>query len=197
MVKVCAVVVPPPGAGVVTVTETVPAAATSEPGTAALKVVALPNVVVRAVPFQFTTEPLTKFVPVTVSVNADAPAAAVVGEIEVSVGAGLLMLKVCEDDVPPTGVGLNTVTEAVPDEVRSPIGTVAVSDVALTSVVVSAEPFHFTTEPLTKFVPVTVRVNAAPPTLAEVGEMDVSVGTGLLIENRNGFDCPPPGEGLE
>ena len=49
--------------------------------------------------------------------------------------------------------------------------------VALTNVVVRAVPFHRTTEPETKPSPLTVSVNAGPPTAALFGDSDVSVGT--------------------
>ena len=74
----------------------------------------LTNVVVRLPPFQRTTDELLKFVPVAVSVNAALPATTLVGEIELSVGAGLLIVNVEAPEVPPPGVGLNTVTDAVP-----------------------------------------------------------------------------------
>ena len=48
------------------------------------------------------------------SVNAPLPTAALLGEIELSVGAGLLIVNVLAAEVPPPGVGLNTVTGAVP-----------------------------------------------------------------------------------
>jgi hypothetical protein len=51
----------------------------------------------------------------------------------------------------------------------------------LTKVVVSAVPFHLTTEPATKPLPLTVRVKAAPPTEALVGRSEAIAGTGLLI----------------
>lgn len=50
----------------------------------------------------------------------------------------------------------------------------------MTNVVVSDVVFHFTTEALTKLVPFTVSVKAAPPVIAEVGESVVTVGTGWL-----------------
>ena len=46
--------------------------------------------------------------------NAPPPTAAVLGEIEVAVGAGLLIVTVLAAEVPPPGVGVNTVTDAVP-----------------------------------------------------------------------------------
>ena len=42
--------------------------------------------------------------------------------------------------------------------------------------VVSAVEFHFTVDPLTKFVPVTVRAKGAPPAAAEVELNDTMVG---------------------
>ena len=56
-----------------------------------------------------------------------------------------------------------------------------------------AEPFQFTTEPLTKPVPFTVRVNAVPPAVAEVGFRPVIAGAGLLTVKADPLDVPPPG----
>ena len=86
--------VPPPGAGFVTVTGAVPAAAISAAVIAAVNCVAFTNVVVLAAPLNFTTDVETKPVPFTVRVKAAPPAVALVGAREVSVGAGLLMVKV-------------------------------------------------------------------------------------------------------
>ena len=137
-----------------------------------------------------------KFVPLMVRVCAAAPAVADVGESEVAVGSGLLMVKVRALDVPPPGEGFSTVTEAVPPVAMSLAGTEAVTCVLLTYVVVSPVPFHRTVDPETKFVPVTVRVNAAPPAVAEVGERVVMVGTALFTVKLTEFDAPPPGVGL-
>src|ERR1019366_9092712 len=108
--------VPPPGVGFITVTAAVPAAAMSAAVIAAVNCVALTNVVVRALPFHCATELLMKFVPFNVSVNAAPPAPAEVGASDVSVGTGFaaaVTLKFTEFDVPPPGVGLNTVTGGV------------------------------------------------------------------------------------
>ena len=175
--------VPPPGAGVNTVTCAVPAGAMSAAGIAAVSCVPLTNVVVRSVPFQRTTEPVTKFVPVTVSVKADPPTVALLGERELSPGTGLSRLNGRDEEVPPPGAGLNTVTCAVPAVVMSAARMAAVSWVALTNVVVRSVPFQRTTDPETKFVPVTVRVNAAPPAGPLLGDNCVSVGPWLLIVN--------------
>ena len=86
--------VPPPGAGLVTVTLAVPAVAMSAAVIAAVNCVALRKVVVLAAPLNFTTDVDTNPVPLTVSVKAAPPAVALVGEREVSVGAGLLTVKI-------------------------------------------------------------------------------------------------------
>jgi hypothetical protein len=62
--------------GLTTVTEAVPALATSEVGTAAVKREAETKVVGSGVPFHFTAAPETKPVPFTVKVNAGPPGAA-------------------------------------------------------------------------------------------------------------------------
>jgi len=90
MVKIAVLDVPPPGAGLKTVTFAVPAVATSLAGIAAVSWVLETKVVVRSLPFQRTTAPLTKFVPVMVSVNPPLPATAVAGLMLLIVGAGLL-----------------------------------------------------------------------------------------------------------
>lgn len=58
-------------------------------------------------------------------------------------------------------------------------GIDAVSFVLRTNVVVRLLPFHRTTDELMKFDPFTVSVNAAPPAVALVGEMELTVGTGF------------------
>ena len=77
---------------------------------AAVTLVLPTNVVVRADPFQSTTEPETKFEPFTVRVKAGPPAVALLGEIELIAGTGLLTVNVFAPDVPPPGPGFVTVT---------------------------------------------------------------------------------------
>ena len=148
MVKVKAPEVPPPGVGVNTVTEAEPAVAMSAAEMAAVSWVLLTKVVVRDVPFHCTTEVDRKFVPVTVSVNAEPPAVALLGETIVSVGMGFvaLMVKARAPEVPPPGAGVNTVTEAEPAVAMSVAEIAAVSWVLLTKVVARAVPFQLTTE---------------------------------------------------
>src|SRR5881296_288154 len=125
--KVTAAEAPPPGEGLKTVTLTEPPVSRSFAGMLAVSWVALTKAVVRELPFQRTTELATKLEPVAVSVKAAPPTAALVGEIEVSTGTGLLMLNVLAVERPPPGAGLKTVTCAVPGETRSDAGIVAVS----------------------------------------------------------------------
>ena len=115
---------------------------------------------VRFDPFHCTVEVLTKFVPFTVRVKPTPPAMALVGEVVVIVGTGLLIVKVAGvGEVPPPGAGLTTVTEDVPADAMSVAGIVAVSCAAFTNTVVRFDPFHCTCEVLTKFEPFTVKIN--------------------------------------
>lgn len=74
-------------------------------------------------------------------------------------GIGLPTWKVLMLEVPPPGRGLKTVTLKVFRALRSASGIKAVSWVEETKVVVLSESLNLTTEPDTKFVPLTVRVN--------------------------------------
>jgi hypothetical protein len=127
IVNVSAFDVPPPGAGFTTVTRAVPDVATSAAVIVAVIWVEEANVVVRDVPFQFTTESVTKFVPFTVSVKSELLAAMEMGEREVVVGTGFNTVNVCAFDVPPPGAGFTTVTESVPASVISVAVMAAVS----------------------------------------------------------------------
>src|SRR5438067_6158728 len=71
--------------------------------------------------------------------------------------------------------------DAVPAVATFAAGTIAVSLIEDTNVVVRAEPFQFTVEVETNLVPFTVKVNCALPAVVEVGLIEVMVGTGLLI----------------
>jgi hypothetical protein len=66
--------------------------------------VLLAKVVVRADPFTCTTDPLTKLLPLTVSVNPAPPAVALFGEMLDTEGAGLFTVKVTAPLVPAAGV---------------------------------------------------------------------------------------------
>ena len=200
MVKVNAADVPPPGVGLNIVTLAVPAVSISDAGTLAVSCVLLINVVTRERVFHLITDPAMKLLPLAVNVNVAAPAVTEVGAMEVNNGEGFEIVKVDADDVPPPGVGLNTVTLAVPGVSTSDDCTVAVSCVVLIKDVTRERLFHFIIEPEIKLVPVIEIVNEASPTIAEVGEIDVTIGTGLegtLIVKINVADDPPPGAGLK
>jgi len=85
------------------------------------------------------------------------------------------------EEVPPPGVGLTTVTFAVPATATSLAGMTAVSRVVLTNVVVRLLPFHCTTEVETKFEPFTVKEKDCPPASTAEGDKELILGTGLLI----------------
>ena len=107
-----------------------------------------------------------------------------------------LIVNVRAFDMPPPGEAFTTVTETVPEVARSLAEIAAANCLLLTKVAVRARPFHCTVEPETKFVPVTVRVKAAPPAVALEGESKLAVGIGLLMVKVRAFDVPPPGEGF-
>lgn len=184
--------VPPPGKGLVTVTGNVPAVWMAEAGIEAVTCAEPTKVVVSAVPLNFTTDVGTKPEPLTVRVNAAPPVVAFEGESEPSKGDGLFTVKFREPEVPPPGDGLVTVTGNIPPVVRSEVGTAATSAVELPSYVVeSALPLKFTTELLTKFVPVTDRLKPALPALILAVPREVSVGAGLFTCSAKALDVLP------
>ena len=77
-------------------------------GIAAASWVALTQVVVRALPFQFTVDALTKFDPFTVKLNVVPPAVAPAGESDEISGIGMLggvIVKLPAPLLPPPGGG--------------------------------------------------------------------------------------------
>jgi hypothetical protein len=112
--------VPPPGAGLVTITAAVPAEAMAAAGMAAVSCVELTNVVTGAVTPKLIVETATKLVPLIVSVKPAAlPATALVGEIAVIVGTGLPPAPVAA--VPPPHPARNS-RITIP-EVTSPLNS--------------------------------------------------------------------------
>jgi hypothetical protein len=116
----------PPVAGFDTVTGTIPTAAISGAVIAAWSCVVLPNVVGRLRPFHCTPEQGTKPVPVTLKVNAAAPAVKVAGEIESIVAAGIVAAEIVKADGLESTPELETVTDAVPED--------AISEAVITAV---------------------------------------------------------------
>ncbi len=88
MVKDSTDEVPPPGAGVDTLTSAVPTLATSAAAIEAISRPALTTVVGRGDPFQRATENASKPLPSMVSENAGSPARAPDGVSDVMVGTG-------------------------------------------------------------------------------------------------------------
>jgi hypothetical protein len=138
-----------------------------------------------------------KFVPVTVNVKLAPPAPAEVGFRDAAVGEGLSTVKVSALEVPPPGVGVETVTGTVPLVAMSAAVICACSWALDTKVVGRALPFQFTVESEIKFVPLTVSVKPAPPATAELGFMDAAVGEGLPMAKVSALEVPPPGAGVE
>jgi len=68
-------------------------------------------------------------VPATVNVNATPPTVPLEGEMEVTVGVGLAIVKLTAPDVPPPGGGFCMARFAIPAELKSDAGTCAVSEV--------------------------------------------------------------------
>ena len=67
---------------------------------------------------------------------------------------------------------------------------------ALTYVVVRGKPSNCTTDPLTKFDPLTVRVKVPPNASTGFGEMLEIDGTGLFTVRVSAAEAPPPGAEL-
>jgi hypothetical protein len=90
--------------------------------------------------------------------------------IAVSTGVGFSGTIVNDfvSDAPPPGAGLDTLTLAVPDEIRSPDSIVALKVVLLTNVVARVEPFHNTVELLMKPEPLAVKMKPGSPATAEL-----------------------------
>ena len=164
---------------------------------AAVNCVGLTKVVTRATLLNFTTDVPTKFVPSTVNVNAPELTVLDVGDNVLIVGTGLLTLKATALEEPPPGAGLTTVMEIDPAALMSAAEILAVTWLVFTNEVVRAAPLTLTVEVFTKLEPLTVKVNAASPTIFEVGLRVVIAGTGLLTVKLVGPDSPPPGAGLK
>jgi hypothetical protein len=194
---------PPPSVRVNTVTGTIAAVTTSVAEIAALTPVGPANVVVRGLPFHWTTEHGTKLPPLTLlastpSMNAADPAATLDGRSVVitGVGSGVVdgaIVKGKDTEAKDGIVELETVTVAGPGKAVSVAEIAAVSRVALTKVVWRGEPFQFTTSPFgTKFVPFTVSVIPAGlqagVVLDEVEGAESEVMVGRTIGNEIVFD---------
>jgi len=196
-VNVWALDVPPPGVGFTTVIANVPAVVMSDDGIEAVTLEDETNDVARGDPSKLTTEDAVKPVPVTVIVKVEAPTAFELGEMSDVVGAGLLTVKVWLFDVPPPGVGFVTVIANVPAVVKSDVTIEAVRVEDETKLVVRADPSKLTVDDALKPVPSTVIVKVVLPTVFDVGEIELVVGTGFTTVKVCAFEVPPPGVGLK
>jgi hypothetical protein len=123
-----------------------------------------------------------KFVPFTVRVKAGPPTVALAGMRVVTVGTGFppgSIMRFNAFEVPPPGVGVKTLTAAVPAVAMSAAEMAALSCVLLTKVVGRSAPFQRTTELLMKRVPFTVKVKAGPPAVTLSGESEIMNGKGF------------------
>jgi hypothetical protein len=165
--------------------------------------VELTKVVGRGEPFQLTTRPGAKPVPVTVSMK---PLAlqygvlfALVVEAETDVTVASVIGKGTAAEAFALPAGLATVTCAVPTAATSASGTVAVSAVGPPNVVASCVvgPFvHCTIEHGRKLVPVKVNVAPELPAVALAGEIDAMAGVardeGAVTEKLAAFEIAWP-----
>jgi hypothetical protein len=131
IVKVSVLEVPPPAPGLNAATDAVPAVAISAAVIDALSRFAFMKVVNRSDPFHRTTEVGIKFDPLTVRLKPAPPAVALDGLRLVRTGTPDLIVKVNALEVPPPGVGLNTVTDADPTAAMSAAVMEAVNWLAL------------------------------------------------------------------
>jgi hypothetical protein len=168
----------------------------SEAGTEAVTCVLLTKVVVRALPFQETTDDDKKPAPESVRVVAPAPAITLAGVIAVIDGTGLFTVKLIALEVPPAGIGLETATAPTAPRDSLAAGNAALTSVPLTNVVTSGTPFQVTMDEGTKPLPLTSRDRAAEPASALAGLIDVSTGEGFSTTNGAEADVPPPGPGF-
>jgi hypothetical protein len=112
--------IPPPGAGLDTVTVTVPGLVISLAGMFAIMCSESLKSVVLLEPFHLTVEPGTKLAPWMFRLKPVPPANTALGPRLLIAGVGLEVMKmVTSFEVPPLGEGLNTVTVAFPTEERS------------------------------------------------------------------------------
>jgi len=137
--------------------------------------------------------------PATLAAKVCAPPSGIVTEIGLRLTLPALApatVKLAMFDVPPPGAGFVTETGYVPAVARSAVVSPIVSCVPLTNVDVRVEPLKLTVEEFKKLLPLMVRACAGEPTVIELGESEVTAGTGLPTVKSTAFEAPPPGEGL-
>ena len=134
----------------------------------------------------------TKFEPFSVKRKLRLPALTDDGFNDASKGAGLEVASIAnsaDPELPPPGVGLTTLTVAVPELAMSAAVICACNCVLEEKVATRELPFHWTVDEDKKFSPAIVKVNAAAPAFAEFGLSQTMAGTGL---EGGGGGGPPP-----
>lgn len=204
IVNVSVLELPPPGAGVNTVTRAVPSEAISAALICAVNCVELVNVVGRGDACHCTCDPETNPEPVTVIVNAGPPTLATEGDICVMAGTGLLAAATVNgtrfEILLPRffwlleGSGDTTPMLMVPGLAMSVALIAAVNVVSFTKVVGRLLPFHCTVDPETNVPPLTVNVNAGPPAVVAEGVIIVTVDVMIGVEPRLGLTVSHPSE---
>lgn len=124
--------VPPPGAGLVTVTCAVPLVTRSAAGMTALKTEPLRYVVAKGMPFQFTIEAGANPVPPTFIVTACEPITALFGDNDTITGTAYFTAILIALLVPPPGAAFTTVKLPVPEVATSDAFRATCNCVALT-----------------------------------------------------------------
>jgi hypothetical protein len=100
------------------------------------------------------------------------------GTVLIQVGGGsALIVKTCILEVPPSGLGFDTVICPLPAVTRSLEGRDADSNEEDSHVVCSPDPFHRTVAPERKLDPATVKIVSGEPASASEGLIDVRDGT--------------------
>ena len=181
-VKVAAVLTPPPGDGLATVTLTVPAPDSTVAGIVA-ESTPLVSTVVSGTPATLIADVARKPVPFTVIV-ADVPATGVVGltTIDVITGDGLSTTRLVARLAPPPGAGLVTITLSGVAVVARVEGTVADKVPSTSNTVVRLVPPTEIVEAESKPVPVRI-IGVVAPSNVLVGDIAVIAGAGLDIVN--------------
>src|SRR5712691_8362469 len=93
------------------------------------------------------------------------------------------MVKVSGADSPPLSFGSKTVSEKLPAATISVASIAVFNCVESTNAVVLSRPLTRITKPLTNPVPLTVRLNPAPPAIALEGERLLTLGAMAVKAN--------------
>src|SRR6185369_15558182 len=144
-------------------------------------------------PFHCTCDPGTKPLPYTVNGNADEPAGIEPGLKLATKAAAGLIVKVAVLDAPPFWF-TNRMLAVPAVEIRL-AGTAAVTVVSDGCDVFSGAPFHCTTHPAGQFAPLTVKVKAGEPAIADVGAM-VPIDGAATMGNGCASERPAPVESI-